>query len=165
MAKVLLILGSNLGDRKVNLENAHKLLKQFAGDVLKMSSIYETEPWGCDYEYFFLNQVIELETDLDPWVLLSATQRIESILGRVRENERYAPRTMDIDILLYDDLIITSPGLIIPHPEMHKRRFVLNPMVEVFADLRHPKLGKSMLALQRECIDPKKAMKLHGNSL
>jgi 2-amino-4-hydroxy-6-hydroxymethyldihydropteridine diphosphokinase len=158
MGRALLILGSNLGDRRKNLKNAGVLLAQFAGDILKTSSIYETEPWGCDDTDFFLNRVIELETSHNPWALLSITQRIESMLGRVRGEEQYAPRTMDIDILFYDHLVIKTTELIIPHPEMHKRRFVLELMVEISPDWEHPILKQSMSALLSVCGDSKKVM-------
>lgn len=162
MAKALLILGSNLGERKKNLQDAHVLLEQLAGDILKASLIYETEPWGCNHAGFFLNQVVELNTPQSPSVLLSTIQRIELMLGRVRGDERYAPRTMDIDILFYEDRVIKSSELIIPHPEMHKRRFVLEPMAEVSPYLEHPVLKKSMLTLLRECIDQKKVTQFLG---
>ena len=130
--KIFLSLGSNVGDREGNLRSAIEHLR-----VLRASPIYETEPVDYTDQPWFLNLVVEIETDLAPLELLAATSRIEQELGRVRTVAK-GPRTIDIDILLYGDEVIDQPGLQIPHPRMAERRFVLAPLADLAPDLRHP---------------------------
>ena len=153
MACVILILGSNLGNRHRYLEDARRLVESYIGIVNQNSSIYETEPWGFIDENLFLNQVMEIDTILDPLGVLNEIKKIELQLGRIRANERYGARTIDIDILFYNDLIINTPELIIPHPEMIKRRFVLEPLSEIVAPRIHPVYSKSIENLLSECQD------------
>src|SRR5689334_464514 len=127
--RVYLSLGSNLGDRAANLQKCIRLLSKFA-DVAKVSSFYETEPMELREQPWFLNCAVELETHVSARELLSRIQQIEAELGRSREIDK-GPRTIDIDILLFDSEVINEGDLQIPHPAMHKRWFVLAPLAEV----------------------------------
>ncbi len=153
MATVFLILGGNLGDRYAFMNAAKKSLIENAGNILSQSSVYETEPWGFEHENQFLNQVIFLETFLEPLALLKEIKKIEKNLGRIKSKERYSARVIDIDILFYDRLIITSPKLTIPHPEIPNRRFVLEPLAELDADFVHPVSGLSVRVILENCLD------------
>jgi len=134
MARAFLSLGSNLGDRAATLEAALRALEA-SGDVriLRRSSLYETAPMGKTDQPEFYNLVVEVETTLGPEVLLDRCQDVERALGRMRK-ERWGPRTVDVDLLLYDRLTVTTERLIIPHPEMLRRRFVLEPLLEIAPD-------------------------------
>lgn len=155
--EVYLQLGSNLGDRLENLEKAQKLLVERVGTLLQASDIYETEPWGVNYEHAFLNQVLVLETVLQPMELLQTIWDIEAATGRVRGMDipRYAPRTLDIDILLYSDVVIALPELTVPHAEIANRRFVLCPLSEIAPEGVHPVLKKTWCELLAVCADTK----------
>jgi len=150
---VFLGLGSNLGDRKGYLRAAIDAIGESAGEVVSISGIYESEPWGFSSEERFLNMVISLKTEPDPETLLKKLMKIESKLGRVRNGKGYSSRTIDIDILLYDDLIIDKPDLKIPHPLIQERRFVLAPLCDIAPDITHPVLKKTFAALLGECGD------------
>jgi 2-amino-4-hydroxy-6-hydroxymethyldihydropteridine diphosphokinase len=132
LKRVYLSLGSNVGDREANLRAAIQRL-----DPLRVSPIYETEPVDYKDQAWFLNVVVEAETALFPRQLLARTQRIECELGRVRTVPK-GPRTIDIDILLYGDVVMRTTELEIPHPRMTERRFVLQPLADLTPDLRHP---------------------------
>ena len=138
--EVYLSLGSNLGDREATLHEAINLLQQRAGEVLRTSSFLETEPWGFQSPNRFLNAAVCLLTDLTPHQLLTVTQQIERDLGRTAKtrSRAYADRPIDIDILLYDDIQLSTPELTIPHPLMHKRDFVMIPLKEVKAPYNPP---------------------------
>jgi 2-amino-4-hydroxy-6-hydroxymethyldihydropteridine diphosphokinase len=140
-------LGSNLGDRRQNLET---VIKEFR--VLKKSSIYETEPVDFLEQPWFLNMVIEIEASKSPQELLQFCQNVESKLGRTRDLPK-GPRTLDLDILFYDDLVIQEPNLIVPHPGIPNRRFVLEPMCEIAPALIHPVLNLSIADLLFRCPD------------
>ena len=143
--------GSNIGDREANLGfGARRLVER--GKILRMSSCFETEPLGYADQPWFLNQVFELETVLSPHELLAWCNEIERDCGRVRTFAN-APRTLDLDILLYGDQIICDPGLIIPHPRMKERRFVLEPLAEIAPDLRHPVEKMTVRDLSAICPD------------
>jgi len=159
MKTVYLGIGTNLGDREVNLKKAIAMVKEHIGAVKLASSVYETEPWGFKSENYFLNMVIEVETNLSPSGLLGRILMIESLLGRLREGKEYKSRIIDIDILLYDKRVIKTKVLVIPHPRMHERRFVLIPLSEIAEDLIHPVLGKSIRELLGECPDKTKVEK------
>ena len=137
MKTVYLALGSNVGDRRANLAGALERLASADLRVVRVSSIYETEPRDLPNQPWFLNQVAEAETSLFPLQLLARTQKIERDLGRKRTQPK-GPRMIDIDILLYGEAVIHTPGLEIPHPRMLDRRFVLEPLAELAPDLRHP---------------------------
>ena len=141
MKRVYLSLGSNVGDREANLRAAIQRL-----DPLRVSPIYETEPVDYQDQAWFLNVVVEAETALFPRQLLARTQRIERELGRVRTVPK-GPRTIDIDILLYGDVVMRTTELEIPHPRMTERRFVLQPLVDLTPDLRHPVTHKTVRAM------------------
>lgn len=151
MANAYLSLGSNLGDRLGYLREAARLLAERGVRPVRASSVYETAPVGVTGQPPFLNAVIQVETDLTPPGLLEATQSVERALGRER-SVRWGPRTLDIDILLYDGQHVDLPGLQIPHPRMHQRRFVLLPLLELQPDAVIPGAGPAAACLQQ--IDP-----------
>jgi 2-amino-4-hydroxy-6-hydroxymethyldihydropteridine diphosphokinase len=138
LSTVYLSLGSNLGDREANLRAALERLHP-----LRVSPIYETEPVDYTAQPMFLNLAAEVETALTPRQFLAYAQTIEHDLGRVRDIPK-GPRTLDIDILFYDDAIVREPDLEIPHPRLHERRFVLEPLADLEPDLRHPVTGRTV---------------------
>lgn len=149
--RVYISAGTNMGDREANLRFAlASLAKRVA--VSNTSSYYETEPVGFLEQPWFLNQVIELKTDLAPLELLSFCQEIEASRRRIRAFPN-APRTLDLDILLFGDIVISQEHLIIPHPRLAERRFVLEPLVQIAPDIVHPVLKKSMRSLLQDCGD------------
>ena len=160
MASVYLILGGNLGDRFCYMEQARVSISERIGAIRKFSSFYETEPWGFSHDQLFLNQVFEVDTKLNPFEMLECINDIELNLGRVRNKDRYSSRTIDIDILFYDDLVIVTPALTIPHPEMTKRRFVLEPLAEIASEIVHPVLKKTIRQLLLDCEDLCKVYKV-----
>ena len=131
--KVYLSLGANIGDRRAGIAAALELLGETVGRVVRRSSIIETEPWGFESENKFLNMCVALETDLSPHQLLVATQDIERRLGRKAKSAGgvYADRLIDIDILLYDDISVSTPEPTVPHPHMRERDFVMRPLMEI----------------------------------
>ena len=150
---VYLSLGANLGERQQTIENAIAALEQAEVRIVARSSFYETEPQDVKDQPWFLNAVVKCETRLFPIQLLVLVLRIERALGRARRTVRRGPRTIDIDILLYANNIIDTPQLTVPHPRMLDRRFVLEPLVEIAPDLRHPvtkELFKKYLAVTKE---------------
>jgi 2-amino-4-hydroxy-6-hydroxymethyldihydropteridine diphosphokinase len=153
MRNIFLAIGTNLGDREINLKEALTKIEDFIGQVPKTSSVYETEPWGFKTKDNFLNMVVEVETSLSPLILLENVQIIESLMGRVRGRKRYASRTIDIDILFYEDLKEEDENLIIPHPLLHRRKFVLVPLCEIVPELIHPVLKKTVTELLKICED------------
>lgn len=137
MATLYLSLGTNLGDRPKNLSSALELIAHDVGTVLAASDVIETEPWGFDSSNRFLNMVAKVQTRLQPLEVLHTTQQIERKLGRTRKtrNGEYHDRLIDIDILLYDNLVIATPELTIPHPHMYERRFVMEPLAQIAPEL------------------------------
>jgi len=159
MKIVFLGVGSNLGNRENNLEQAIARIAEYIGPVLKSSSIYITEPWGFKAEEEFLNIVVKIGTKLTPSGILGRILMIESLLGRVRDNKQYTSRLIDIDILLYEDKIVDEESLKIPHPLLHKRKFVLVPLCEIESEMIHPVLNKSIAELLEICEDSSKVKK------
>ena len=189
---VFLLLGSNLGEKKLQIDKAIGLIGEKIGPIIKQSSIYETEPWGFSSEDYFLNKAVQLTTFLSPQEILPKITEIEEQLGRIRSIKvsdkgavkvsgeesvkvsdeesvkasgiklvrGYSSRTMDIDILFYNNLIIDREDLIIPHPQIQNRRFALVPMNEIAKDLIHPSLKKSIHQLLISCPDTSKVIKL-----
>ena len=153
---VFLGIGTNSGNREENLKNAVDGIKERIGSVIKSSSVYETEPWGFMTDDQFLNMVVEVETELSPLSLLPEINNTETLLGRIRDKKQYVSRIIDIDILFYEDLIIDECSLKIPHPLMHKRRFVLVPLCEIAPEMIHPVLKMSCTSLLESCKDESK---------
>ncbi|NLF82638.1 MAG: 2-amino-4-hydroxy-6-hydroxymethyldihydropteridine diphosphokinase [Candidatus Gastranaerophilales bacterium] len=166
MSTAYICAGSNIGDRVGYLQQANMLLKDTPGiTVLDISSIYETEPVGYKDQEWFANAVIKIETDLEPHDLLTECMRIEKQLGRDRSiEERWGPRTLDLDILFYDDRIIAEEDLRIPHPRMHERAYALVPMLELDPDFVHPILGKTVVDLHNELEEPEEVY-LYGTRI
>lgn len=150
MATTCIALGSNLGDRRLLLQKAVARLSAEAGAVIALSSFYETEPEGFDSPHRFLNAAAVLETPLSPEELLRVTQRIERDLGRVGKSSdgRYADRSIDIDLIFFDEVVIDTPELTLPHPRMAERLFVLDPLCEIAPDFLHPLLHRSVAELR-----------------
>jgi 2-amino-4-hydroxy-6-hydroxymethyldihydropteridine diphosphokinase len=136
MTRAAVGLGSNLGDRPANLRRALEGIRAL-GDVVAVSSVYETAPVGGPEQGRYLNAVAVVETDLDPGALLEGCLALERALGR-RRRERWGPRSIDLDVLLYGDTAVDRPGLTVPHPRMKERRFVLEPLAEAWPDARLP---------------------------
>ncbi|MCR5818894.1 MAG: 2-amino-4-hydroxy-6-hydroxymethyldihydropteridine diphosphokinase [Prevotella sp.] len=132
--KIYLGLGSNLGDRQGNISRAYAEIEKLIGSIVRQSALYESEPWGFESDNSFINSVICCETTLSPREVLKITQFIERLLGRTQKSVdgHYHDRTIDIDILLYDDFTVNEPDLKIPHPLMRQRDFVMNPLSEIF---------------------------------
>ena len=145
MSTVYLGLGTNLGDKEANMHDAVRLISGRIGKVVSLSAFYVTEPWGFSSENSFLNAACKVETNFTPFEVLKETQAIERELGRIHKsvNGNYSDRPMDIDILLYDNLILNTPELTIPHPLMMQRPFVMDPLTETAPEVVHTLQGKS----------------------
>ncbi|MCK9399539.1 MAG: 2-amino-4-hydroxy-6-hydroxymethyldihydropteridine diphosphokinase [Bacteroidales bacterium] len=149
-----LLLGSNLDNRSALLERAKEAISSRIGNVTRESSVYESEPWGFQSEHRFLNQVIRIETKYRPIQVLEEILRIEKKLGRHRADDQgYTSRSIDIDILFYNDEIISEDKLTIPHPKIPERMFTLLPLSEIDRSMIHPGSRKSISDLMRECPD------------
>lgn len=149
MATVYLGLGTNLGNKEANLRTAIYKLQERIGKQVSLSSFYETAPWGFESGHSFLNAAIGLETSLSPIEILHITQDIEKELGRTKKsvNGSYSDRLIDIDILLYDTLVLQTPELTIPHPLMTERDFVMKPLIEIAGNVIHPTRQKTLSEL------------------
>jgi len=152
MSEAYLLIGGNMGDRRSNLKKAMLSIELSCGKLIKSSAIYETAAWGKNDQPDFLNQVLLIETTLTPQHLMKSILKIELSLGRVRQ-EKNGARTIDIDILYFDDLIIVEPGLNIPHPRINCRKFVLEPLSEIASTFTDPISKKTVNSLLQECTD------------
>lgn len=150
--KIFLGLGSNLGNREENLLMAQRLIAEKVGEICSKSSVYETAAWGITEQNAFLNQVIEVETSFSPSAVLHLVLTIEKDMGRIREI-KWGERSIDIDILYYNNEIISTENLEIPHPFIQERKFVLVPLCEIAQDFIHPKFKQTNLELLKECQD------------
>ena len=150
MARAYVGLGANLGDREATIRRAVELLADADGiDVLAVSALRETDPVVHEDQPRFLNGAAALETTLRPRVLLEVLLGIERVLGRVRDGVRFGPRTIDLDLLLYDEETVDEPGLTVPHPRLHERRFALEPLAELAPALAIPGRGRVLDLLAR----------------
>lgn len=154
MARVFIGIGSNEGDRLEYISRAVQRLRDCPGvELEQMATIFETEPVGGPPQPDYLNTVVSITTTLNPRQLLERLKTLEQSLGRVPSGPRWGPRVIDLDILLYDDRILNEPDLIIPHPRMHERRFVLQPLAQLAPGLVHPILGKTIADLLKAVSD------------
>ena len=160
MESLYLLLGGNLGNKKLVFDESCNLLENKLGKIVSKSSIYETEPWGFETDDVFWNQVIVIKCNLDPFKILNFTQNCEIELGRIRNSKQYSSRIIDIDILFYGQQIISSEKLNIPHPLIPKRKFTLVPLCELNPELIHPVSGKTMSKLLDECADKLHVIKI-----
>ncbi|MFC4211142.1 2-amino-4-hydroxy-6-hydroxymethyldihydropteridine diphosphokinase [Pedobacter lithocola] len=155
-----LLLGGNLGDRQKNLQLAIELLEKEAGEVLSVSSIYETAAWGKEDQPDFLNQAVEISTKFNALQLLNIALEIELKLGRIRK-EKWGERLIDIDLILFGNEVINIEGkLQIPHPQMQNRGFVMKPLAEIAPNVKHPILGKTILEIAENILDDLDVVKL-----
>ena len=153
MHKVYLGIGGNIGNKQNNFDNVYQIIENELGRIIIASSIYETPPWGFQSDDIFWNSVIEIETSYSPEELLSKIHSIEEKFGRKRGNEKYSSREMDIDILYFDDIFIETETLIIPHPRIHQRKFVLVSLNEIAPNLKHPLLRHTSFEMLENCKD------------
>jgi 2-amino-4-hydroxy-6-hydroxymethyldihydropteridine diphosphokinase len=161
-----ILLGGNVGNREQLLAEALDGIKQLAGQVLRISAIYETDSWGFESGEKFLNQVVKIKTNLSPHALLKQLKKIETNLGRTRQkNEGYSNRTIDLDILLYKDLILHDHDLKIPHPRMHLRKFTLIPLAEIAGLEIHPEFDLNIDELLKQCRDDLKVRIYNAKTL
>ena len=152
MNKAYLLTGSNLGDREQNLATARFLINEQCGTIVTASSLYETAPWGKTDQPSFLNQALELNTSLTARQLIRRILKVEKLMGRIRK-EKYGPRLIDIDMLLFNNEKHNYQFLKLPHPEMQNRRFALLPLAEIAPEIVHPVLNKTINELLKECKD------------
>jgi 2-amino-4-hydroxy-6-hydroxymethyldihydropteridine diphosphokinase len=152
MNKAFLLTGSNWGDREQHLTTARELINDQCGTIVAESSLYETAAWGKTDQPSFLNQALEVDTTLHARQLIRRILKVEKMMGRVRK-EKYGPRLIDIDILLFNNEKHNYPFLKLPHPEMQNRRFALIPLAEMAPEMMHPVLNKTIAQLLRECPD------------
>jgi len=152
MNEVFILLGGNLEDKSKIFEETRKLIGERIGLVIKQSAVYVTEPWGFDSELFW-NQALIVITTLNPHEILLQTQLIEQLMGRVKTSDDYEARVMDIDLLFYNDLVLNTLDLILPHPKMGDRKFVLIPLNEIAPNKRHPVSGLKVEEMLRLCSD------------
>ncbi len=162
---VFLCLGGNLGNREANLSLAIAEIKQQCGKISAQSSIYQTEAWGSSSQLKYLNQVIQIQTAYSPEQLLKTLLSIEKSFGRERISNQNADRTIDIDILFFNDEIIETNILQIPHPRLHLRNFVLQPLKSINEDFFHPKLKKTIKELALQCTDSLKVTLFKKNNI
>lgn len=155
LESVFVLLGSNLGDRELLVNQASKMIGGRCGKIVAKSRLYESEPWGFKSEHWFLNQVVKVETAFSPDALMGVLLEIEKELGRDRSvpHEGYVSRPMDLDILYFGNEIIDTQMVNAPHPRLHERRFTLLPLCDIAPDYVHPVMKKTNLQLLDECQD------------
>lgn len=153
--RVFLCIGGNLGDREDYLRLTIDRIDDSVGTVVSKSDVYESEAWGFEHNTPFLNQVLEVKTTLSALCVLDVCHNIEAELGRNRyiTEDTYTARTVDIDILFYDECIYTLPPLVVPHQKLHERKFVLEPLAQIAPNFLHPLLCKTIKTLRDECVD------------
>jgi 2-amino-4-hydroxy-6-hydroxymethyldihydropteridine diphosphokinase len=161
MNTAILLIGGNLGNRPENLRQATQLIHQQAGPVMRMSALYETAPWGNVTQPDYLNQALQISTQLEPLPLLHTLMSIERSIGRIRQ-QKWGARVIDIDMIFYDQVVLSLPELKLPHPRMQYRRFVLVPLNEIAPDWMHPVLHQDVRTLLQECKDELPAVKFNG---
>jgi len=159
MNQTYLLIGGNMGNRQENLEIATRRIAATIGEIKQSSAIYETEAWGLEEQPAFLNQVLLVSSTLNAQQVLKQTLNIEHYMGRARI-QKFGPRIIDIDILFFNRDIIHEPGLNVPHPQLHLRRFTLKPLNDIAPQFRHPELGKTISDLLSTCPDPLTVKKL-----
>jgi len=152
MNKSYLLIGGKMGNREGYLGAARQQIEEFCGQIRKVSSLFQTAAWGLEDQDAFLNQALFLQTDFDAHQLLQKLLWIEEQLGRKREM-KYGPRIIDIDILLFNDDVIKTEGLTVPHPQMQNRRFVLAPLAEIAGEIIHPVFCETIYQLLADCPD------------
>lgn len=158
-------IGTNIGDKKRNLEHALCMVQKTVGEILNISSVYETEPWGFESKNWFYNAVFTLNSLLEPQILLNKLLKIEKDMGRIRIVEGYADRCIDLDILLCEGYTFFSEKLILPHPKMHERLFVLLPLYEIMPNWVHPILKKDLKEMISLCRDNSKIKRIENYKL
>lgn len=158
MTTIFIGLGANIGDREGALAEAVRRLEADIGPVVLRSSIYRTDPVEVLDQAEFLNQVVALESELDPVAVLERLLAIERSMGRVRSRDK-GPRTIDLDLLLHGESVVRAPGLEVPHPRLHLRRFVLVPLVEIAPERLHPGFGETLGALLARCPDDSRVVR------
>lgn len=154
MNQTYLLLGSNIGDRAAWLRQAVGEINKRLGIIRLFSPIYETAAWGQEDQAAFYNQAVRLETPLSPEALLAGLQQIEKDVANRERTKKWAPRTLDIDILFYNVDVIDQPGLTLPHPHLQERRFALTPLNDIAPEFYHPVLNKTVAQLLAACTDP-----------
>lgn len=160
MKRVYVLLGTNLGNRELNLEQAIGEMEIQSGKLSERSSLYGSSPWGFESENYFLNMVVGLDTSLSPFKLLDSLQEIENKMGRIRSKEGFEDRIIDLDILLFENEVVNKSDLIIPHASLHNRMFSLMPLAEIAGEYIHPLFQKSIKQLKLECRDKNKVWKI-----
>lgn len=160
MEEVVLLLGSNLGNSLGILQKAVEMINERVGEVIKKSSIYQSKPWGFEHDNNFLNQIILINTEKGAEKLLELILEIEHDLGRIREGKSYKARTIDIDIIYYNEKVLNLENLKIPHPLLQERMFTLAPLVEILPHFIHPVFKESNLELLKKCPDNSEVTKI-----
>jgi 2-amino-4-hydroxy-6-hydroxymethyldihydropteridine diphosphokinase len=158
MNKAILLIGGNLGDRTGHLKQAVEQIGMLVGEVEKTSALYETAAWGVVEQPDYLNQGLVVLTEMDALTLLHTVLEIERRIGRIRQ-QKWGARVIDIDIIFFNEEMISMPELKVPHPQLQNRQFVLTPLQEIIPDWEHPVLHKTISALQQQCTDPLPATK------